>query len=272
MDFFRLAKGASAIVRFLHTSVDTMPIIKVHTVATKTANGTMGAIIKCNDKDGHTCPLCEKYPKQEYQRVIALYDYTDGEVKCFKTSSRTLIGNVADACVDWGKKPVEMVFKLGREDNEFGSYYVAVMPEKNYPMPENLEIGLDEDVSYRFGLYRSNKEMEEYLKTGVMPKHQKSEGNNNVDDSWAKQYNNNRNVPPKAPVIPTTPIVESATPTTTPPQNMTGYVVPTTKTNENTQITIGTPVETTTTKAEPAISNDASSTFTFESDDFVLPF
>jgi hypothetical protein len=260
MDFFKIPKGGSAIVRFLHTSVNTMPIVKVHTVTNKTANGNMSIVVKCNDKDGHTCPLCEKYPKQEYQRVIALYDYTDGQVKCFKTASRTLIGNVEDTCADWGKKPVEMVFKLGREDNEFGSYYVSVMPEKNYPMPENLEIGLDEDVTYRFGLYRSDSEMEEYLKTGTMPKHQKSDGGNR-EDTWAKQYNN----APTTPATPPTPIAPPQAPIAPVPTLATAI-----KTNFNPQVTISTPVEITTTNAEPKV--DDSSTFTFENDDFQLPF
>lgn len=185
MDFFKLNKGEEAVVRFLYTEVEKIPIVKVHTVPIQVNGKTMSQQYKCN---GDKCPLCEKYSKEEYIRVLALYDYTDNTVKCWKTANRTLINNIAESQIDWCKPINNLVFKIKRDTDEYGSYSISIMPEKNYPYPNGeLEVGLDEDVSYRFGMYRSADEMKEYLTTGVMPKHVKSEnsGNNN---SWGEEY------------------------------------------------------------------------------------
>jgi len=199
MDFFKLNKGEEAVVRFLFTDVAKIPTVKVHNVAVTLNGKKMNQPYKCLTKD---CPLCEKYPKEEYIKVVALYDYTDKQVKCWKTTSKALISSIETSQRDWDKPLNQIVFKLKRENDEYGSYSAAVMPEKNYPYPtEKLEVELDTDVTFRFGMYRSADEMRQYLATGVMPKHVKvektdTEANKAKVESVAESVSY---TPPKAP-------------------------------------------------------------------------
>lgn len=265
MDFFKLAKGTSAIVRVLHSNANTIPTIKVHTVPTRAKTGAMiGTVVKCNNKDGHQCPLCAVYPKEEYQRVLYLYDYTDGLTKCFKTSSRKLVEALTSAQRDWQQPLNNLVFRLERASDEYGSYGITVVPGTQYPMPTTLESPIDTDVSYRFGMYRSDEEMQEYLKTGVMPPHKKAE-NNIYTQPYAPQ--------PTAPTTPTpapqtTPQVATPTQPVAPFQQVTApwqapNVTPTYQPNYQ-------PVQTTVTVATP---QPPQNNFTFDNnDDFVMPF
>lgn len=291
MDFFKLGKGESAIIKILHTSIDTIPLVKVHTVPNRVNGSIYNIPVKCNAVDGKECALCASYPKMEYIRVLTLYDFRDGNTKVFKTTSKALMAGIDEAIKEWGTKLNDLTFKISRESNEFGTYGIAVVPSTKYTMTTAPEVEVDTDTTYRLGLYRTNDEMKEYLKTGVMPKHQKSEGAGTFVGSNVDYFAPKTNV-----VAPTTASTKAETQATWTYEPVAPIKrTPTEKTWVDESVTLTeTPVPTTTwapstspiktsaastwtppvdTTPNPPISTGGDvATFTAPDDNFVMPF
>lgn len=255
MDFFKLGKGESAIIKVLHTTLDTIPLVKVHTVPSRVNGSTYNVVVKCN---GDGCPLCASYPKMEYIRVLTLYDFTDGQTKVFKTTSRALMSGLDEALKEWGGTLNNLTFKISRETNEFGSYGIAVVPSSKYTMTTQPEVEVDTDTTYRLGLFRSNDEMNEYLKTGSMPKHQKSGGAGTFVGSNVNYF-----APKTNTVAPATAPIKAA------PQPNRTYESVTPTYTQVTPVVATTPVIEAIKEVAPAIEH---STFTADDSNFVLPF
>lgn len=273
MDFFKLGKGESAIIKILHTSIDTIPLVKVHTIPNRVNGNIYNIPVKCNAVDGKECALCASYPKMEYIRVLTLYDFGDGNTKVFKTTSKALMAGIDEAIKEWGTKLNDLTFKISRESNEFGTYSIAVVPSTKYTMTTAPEVEVDTDTTYRLGLYRTNDEMKEYLKTGVMPKHQKSEGAGTFVGSNVDYFAPKTNVVAPAPA----PTKTETQPTWTPPTPPIKTAPESTWTYESatpayTQATPVAPTKTVVEAVKEVTPTAEQSTFTAPDDNFVLPF
>ena len=127
------------------------------------------------------------------------------------------MSGIDEAQKERGSKINDLVFKISRSDDEYGSYSIAVVPSSKYPMTTEPEVEVDTDTSYRYGLFRTSDEMREYLRTGVMPKHQKT-SNGTVGENiyFTPKTDNTTTVAPNTPTtIPNTTTVAPNTPTST---------------------------------------------------------
>lgn len=168
--YFNLSKSndnspTTATVRILHSSVDTIEKIKVHSVMI----GDKQKYVKCVEEN---CPLCEKKVAISTKAYIHIYDYTDNTDKVWVRpisqiadlqSLQTMFGNLS-----------EFVVTVARYDNE-GKYPVY----KILPRIDSAKFGsvskelIDEKISYRFYLTRSAEEIQQYVNTGIMPERAK---------------------------------------------------------------------------------------------------
>lgn len=165
LDFFRLDnEGDSINARIMHKSVDTIEQFDVHPI--KTEGKTRR--IKCL---GEGCPLCANGAEKVGRIFIHLYDY-DNKKHLVWDRTPKILDKLKEIENDWeGLNAVPV--KITRESKEFPTYSVTPLPPKKFEVVD--EDTMDIKVSYRCGTYRTVDEMNEYLKTGVMPPHKKKE-------------------------------------------------------------------------------------------------
>lgn len=158
-------KDDSAIVRILHSSVKNIEYAQIHRVTIDGKNKN----IKCIREN---CPLCNSNGSEANTKIyIHLFDYTDN---CEKVWVRTdkIINQLKEIEENWGNLS-ECVLKITRETDDFPKYNVIPVNAAKYTQV-NKEL-IDEKIAYRFYMTRSKDELNEYLKTGVMPPHKKKE-------------------------------------------------------------------------------------------------
>lgn len=181
--FFGLVDGQSAIVRILSTKVDKIPRAFVHKIE---VNGT-SKNVKCLGKDN--CPLCDE--KDPFERLyMHLWDYTDNREKVWqRTTNEKFMSLLYDIEENWGNLS-ECVIKITREGTNFPNYTVTVQNPSKYPFPSELgKDVIDQDIAYRFYLYRSKEELEEFVKTGYLPEHVKKNSTYIPKSEYIKQQN-----------------------------------------------------------------------------------
>lgn len=163
LGFFNLfADGDTATVRLLHKSVSTVEHAMVHNVL---VNGKKN-VVKCI---GDSCPICVN--NQPFERVyIKLFDYADNKVKVWVRTDR-ILSQFQEIENNWGDLS-QQVLKITRIGNDFPKYDVQMLNPANFANP-NLEV--DKSVAYRFYKTRSAEELNEFLRTGIMPAHKKQE-------------------------------------------------------------------------------------------------
>ena len=161
--FFNLkADGESAVVRLLHTTPDTIEHVMLHTI---TVEGKKRSI-KCL---GDNCPLCRTAPSERI--YIHLIDFTDGQEKVWGRTA-TIIKQLVELYQSWGNLS-NLVLKITRVGNEFPRYNIMVMPSQGLqPLPADM---IDAKVAFRFYLYRSMEEIQQYMQTGILPPHTKKQ-------------------------------------------------------------------------------------------------
>lgn len=178
--YFNLAEeGNSAIVRVLHSTVDTIEAGDTHWV--ETAEGKK----KCVKCTGAGCPICASGSPITSRVYIHLYDYTDNTEKVWNRTDKIIpqLKEIQDA---WGNLS-ECVIKITRLTKDFPKYSITV---QNAKMFEAVDTELvDQKVAYRFYSTRSNEELSEFLKTGVMPEHKSTYV---PKDEYFKNKNNNQ--------------------------------------------------------------------------------
>lgn len=158
-------KDDSAIVRILHSSVKNIEYAQIHRVTIDGKNKN----IKCIREN---CPLCNNSGSEASTKIyIHLFDYTDN---CEKVWVRTdkIINQFKEIEENWGDLSA-CVLKITRETDDFPKYNVIPVNAAKYAQV-NKEL-IDEKIAYRFYMTRSKDELDEYLKTGVMPPHKKKE-------------------------------------------------------------------------------------------------
>lgn len=163
LGFFNLfADGDTATVRLLHKSVSTVEHAMVHNVL---VNGKKN-VVKCI---GDGCPIC--VINQSFERVyIKLFDYTDNKVKVWVRTNR-ILSQFQEIENNWGDLS-QQVLKITRIGNDFPRYDIQMLNPANFANP-NLEV--DKSVAYRFYKTRSAEELNEFLRTGIMPAYKKQE-------------------------------------------------------------------------------------------------
>lgn len=166
IEFFDLATaGQSANVRLLYTTTQSLTSVITHRIN----NAGKTKRVKCL---GENCPCCKAGIPQETRLVLHLYDYTDGKEKIWnRTNNQKFVQAIADIEQSWGNL-CDIPLRITRESQEFPTYAVTPLPPQQFPKIEGLEI--NKDCSFRMGLYRSASELEEALRTGVVPPHVKN--------------------------------------------------------------------------------------------------
>lgn len=220
IDFFNLKQsGDSAIIRLLHTSPSTIEHVMIHSVTT--SDGKKRSVRCC----GEHCPLCRTAPSERI--YVHLIDYTDGKEKVWNRTP-TILKQLDELCQNWGDLS-KLIIKITRNGNEFPKYDIMLMPPQNLGViPPDM---IDEKIAYRFYLYRSAEEIQQFLQTGVMPAHVKQSNNSTYvpKEQYFQQQQNNfqppnyqqtnyQSYPPQT----TTPVF-SSTPVN---QQFTGYQPP----------------------------------------------
>lgn len=158
---FKLNKaGQFAIVRLLHSSVDTIETVKTHWVQ-------MGDTWKHFKCVGNGCPACAAGYKVGERAYIRLYNYGTGEVEIWdRTTNQKFFDSLKALESDWGVLD-EIVVKITRDSDEFPTYSVILQPSKNYPKPEGVSV--DEKIAYRMVASRSAEDIKTFMDTGNMP-------------------------------------------------------------------------------------------------------
>ena len=166
---FKLAKaGDSANVRFLHSSKDTIEVVKTHWVQ----KGDTWKHFKCL---GENCPACEYGNAARERAYIRLFNYDTNEVEVWdRTNNKKFMDSLAQISDDWGGLNATAM-KIFRESDEFPTYTVTSLPPNKYPP---TSVAIDEKIAYRMVGSRSAEDIKEFLATGVMPqKKQRTETN-----------------------------------------------------------------------------------------------
>lgn len=165
LSFFRLDKEGDFInARIMHKSTETIEKFDVHPIMSEGKRRR----VKCL---GEKCPLCANGAEKQERIFIHLYDYGTGSHLVWDRTNK-IMDKLKEIENDWGGLNAVPV-KITRDSNEFPTYSVSPLPPSKFaPVDED---SVDVEVSYRCGLYRSADEMEEYIKTGVMPPHKKKE-------------------------------------------------------------------------------------------------
>lgn len=166
IEYFNLLnEGDSATVRLLHSSVSTIEKENLHfmEIAGKKRS------IKCN---GEGCVICSKANNEQKNTstriFVHLYDYDDNKEKVWSRTDK-ILDRLKEIEEQWGNLN-DNVLKITRLTKEFPKYQIDVIPAKQFPV-----IGIvDQKIAYRFYMTRSNEELEEFYKTGVMPAHKSS--------------------------------------------------------------------------------------------------
>lgn len=171
---FNLAKaGDNAIVRLLHKSISTIESADSHWVTQKDGSKRC---VKCI---GENCPLCKvdentgspRYRK-DHKVYIHLYDYTDNKEKVWVRTDK-ILPSFESLEKDWGDLSA-LVLKITRDTDDFPKYSVQIMPPQNYKQVSN-ETNTDIKLAYMNYMTRSLEELNEFVKTGVIPPHKKKE-------------------------------------------------------------------------------------------------
>lgn len=242
--YFQLRNdGESAIVRILHTSPTTIESAKTHSVM---IDGKR-KVLKCA-MDG--CPLCQRGVQTSDRIYIHVWDYTHN---CEAVWDRTpkIMSQLNELATSWGRL-CDLVVKIIRNGQNFPQYTITIVPPTGYaPVDPAL---IDAKLAYRFSMYRSKSELEQFVQTGILPPHQKAQAvpkadfvpqniPNNVPQSVPNctMPNVNPNMPqptpyaipnapyvPNAPTMPYTPVVTSPTVNTPPTTPYTPYNTPST--------------------------------------------
>ena len=161
--FFNLNNdGDSAIVRLLHSSIDTIEVVDTHRVE---VDGKKKRL-KCL---GEKCPMCLSGASVDKRIFIHLYDYTDGKEKVWDRTDKILVElkKVQEA---WGPLNTAVV-KITRKGNEFPRYEVVTLNPAQYEDASTL--GVDTPIAKYYYLNRSIEEVTQYASTGKFPERPK---------------------------------------------------------------------------------------------------
>ena len=158
---FKLSKaGDFAIVRILHSGINTIETLKTHWVQ----KGDTWKHFKCL---GENCPACAADNQIKERAYIRLYNYGSGEVEIWdRTNNQKFFESLKDLENDWGALD-DIVVKITKDSDEFPTYSVILQPSKNYPKPENITI--NEKIAYRMVASRSAEDIKTFMDTGNMP-------------------------------------------------------------------------------------------------------
>ena len=218
LDFFNLARdGDTAIVRLMHSSVDTIERKPIHFVKL----GGKTRVIKCLNNSECLCCLKSTGPLDAAaDRIfIHLFDYADNKEKVWNRTP-TILGQLTEIQNAWGKLS-DCVLKITRVGNEYPKYNIVPLNPTNYAPVDQSRV--DTNVAYRCFMTRSKEELEQFYATGIMPEHKKSEFVPKDQYNTNQQLKNNSSneqafVPKQA--IPFNAQSTSQTPTTMPPWNV----------------------------------------------------
>lgn len=157
--FFNLrADGDSAIVRVLHSTVDTIEKVKSHRVE---VDGKKKRV-RCLEND---CPLCNSGNNSEERIYIHLYDYTDNMEKVWERTDK-LIPQLVTLQNSWN--PLNSaVIKITRKGNEFPKYDIEVQNPMNFQQVANDLV--DTQVAKMFSMKRTADEVKAFIETGAFP-------------------------------------------------------------------------------------------------------
>ena len=157
--FFNLNQdGDSAIVRLLHTSVDTIESVNTHRVE---VDGKKKRV-KCL---GEGCPLCERDGNFDKRIFIHLYDYTDDMEKVWDRTDK-ILPELVKVQESWGPLNTAVV-KITRIGNEFPKYEVTTVNPMQYTEVKDLVV--DEQLAKFYCLNRNKEAIEQYIATGKFP-------------------------------------------------------------------------------------------------------
>lgn len=164
--FFNLFHaGDSAVVRLLHTTINTIEAVDTHfTIGPNNAKKT----IKCI---GDGCPLCASSVGKNHKIYVHLFDYTDNTEKVWVRTDK-IIPQFESIEKDWGDLS-KLVLRITRDYDDFPTYTVTQVPSTNY---QNFSGQVDEKVSFRFYTTRNAEAINTFMQTGIMPEKKKKEG------------------------------------------------------------------------------------------------
>ena len=184
ISFFNLNDGESAVIRILSTTVAKIERKDVHVVNIAGKKKSINCL-------GSKCPLCSQAGMAISERLyVHLWDYTDNSEKVWnRTTNEKFMQMLADIERDWGDLS-ECVIRVTRSGRDFPSYTLDILNASKYaPVDKSL---INTNVAYRFSLYRSADELNQFISTGVLPEHKKSQSSGQPwlpKSEWIKQQN-----------------------------------------------------------------------------------
>lgn len=157
--FFNLNQdGDTAIVRLLHSSVDTIESNLTHKIE---LDGKKKRI-KCI---GEGCPFCANDSVVDKRIYVHLYDYTDNKEKVWDRTDK-IIPEFQKIQESWGALNTAVV-KITRKGNEFPKYEVSIQnPTAFADVPNDL---VDKPIAKFYALNRKKEDIETFLLTGKFP-------------------------------------------------------------------------------------------------------
>lgn len=157
--FFNLkGNDDSAIVRLLHSSVETIESIDTH----KIVLNDKPSRVKCL---GENCPFCKSGKDIDKRIYIHLFDYTDNTEKVWDRTDK-IIPQLEELYKSWNPLS-SAILKITRVGDSFPKYIIT---PQNPMMYNDVDASLiDEKVGRRFSLSKTAEEISEFLNTGKFP-------------------------------------------------------------------------------------------------------
>ena len=167
--FFNLNKdGDTADIRLLCSSVKNIEVGDIHWIQ----EGGKKRLVKCN---GQECPICKTGNQPIHRIFVHLFDFTDHKEKVWSRTDK-ILPQLQEVEESWGDLS-KCILRITRQGDNFPRYTITPLNPSNYPpLPYNLQEGvINAKISYRCYSTRSNEELSDYLKTGILPQHKKVE-------------------------------------------------------------------------------------------------
>lgn len=169
INFFKLPKKDDAmVVRLLAKNVDGIERYPMHELVVE---GNRKRMIRC---PGEGCPICAQGYATTERVYLHMLSCENGEEYAWERPAKVLdaLKTIEN---DWGDLD-NVCLRIVRTTDEFPQYSITPLPPTKYPaLTEEQKARIGQKVSFRYGNYRSKNELAEYLKTGVLPPHQKSQ-------------------------------------------------------------------------------------------------
>jgi hypothetical protein len=197
--FFNLkADGDTAVVRLLHSKVDTIERVVSHRVTV----GDKQKKVRCI---GDGCPLCATNNRADDRIYLHLWDYTDNREKIWERTDK-IIPQLETLQKSWA--PLNSaVIRITRKGNEFPKYDIEVQNPMTYDNVDNTLV--DKPLAKFYSMKRTADEIQAFLATGAFPERKEFISKEEYKKMKEAEKANSNSTPTEQNVVSNTPIVDN---------------------------------------------------------------